>query len=270
MLTKLNRRRIERFLALFIIISSIFFAFFIILWPSNNQSNTEIKVMTWNISGAVGTDEIFDLERAIDVIKENDPDIIGLQEVDDNVDVSKIADELNMDYYYAEAGDTNEGNAILSKYDIDEVNVVNLPLIDGERPRILINAKITIHKNKWDFYVAHFSRYDKPIDHVNQAKFVSSYISENSYSKVVLMGDLNFQPESLSYYELMYGYEIKFKDTYACTNSDSGYTFRSNNRFKRIDYIFCSFDLSPQKSKVICSEASDHCAVLTKFTITTK
>jgi len=221
--------------------------------------------MTWNIHEAVGTDEIFNLDRVIDELKENNPDIIGLQEVGDNVDVSKIAEELNMDYYYAEAGDTNEGIAILSKYDIDEVNVVNLPLIDGERPRVLINAKITIHKNKWDFYISQFSRYDKPIDHVNQARFVSSYISENSYSYVVLMGDLNFQPESLSYYELMYGYEIKFKDTYACLNSDSGYTFRSNNLFKRIDYIFCSFDLSPIKSKVIRSEVSDHCAVMTKF-----
>ena len=265
MSTKRFQNNIKRFISIFIIISSIFFAFFIILWPFNNQSNTEVKVMTWNISGAVGTDEIFNLNRIIDEIKENNPDIIGLQEVDDNVDVSIIADELNMDYYYSEAGDSNEGNAILSKYDIDEVNVVNLPLIDGERPRILINAKITIHKNKWDFYVSHFSRYDKPIDHVNQAKFVSSYISENSYSFVVLMGDLNFAPESLSYYELMYGYEIKFKDTYASLNSDTGYTFRSDNRFKRIDYIFCSFDLSPIRSRVIHTEASDHCAVLTKF-----
>ena len=75
------------------------------------------------------------------------------------------------------------------------------------------------------------------------------------------MGDLNFAPLSPPYAELI----IKLRDSYEYLNEDNGYTFRSNDRFKRIDYIFCSFDLEPIKSEVLCSDASDHCAVITTF-----
>ena len=33
--------------------------------------------------------------------------------------------------------------------------------------------------------------------------------------------------------------------------------------FKRNDYIFCLYDLEPIKSEILCSDASDHCAVIT-------
>ena len=81
------------------------------------------------------------------------------------------------------------------------------------------------------------------------------------------MGDLNFSPDSEAYTELMDNNKVTKIDTYRYLNQDSGFTFRSHNLFKRIDYILCSYDLNPTKSKVICTRASDHCAVLTKFQI---
>ena len=242
-------------------------AFSIILSiPFNSDNKHEsITVMTWNISGAVGTDDIFDIERIIDEIKEQDPDIIGLQEVDTKINISDMAKRLNMNYYFAQAGDTNEGNAILTRYRIKETEKIELPLIDGTRPRILLKAEILIKKNTWDAYVTHFSRYDKPLDHLNQAKFTSLYLAKSPSSRTLLMGDLNFEPNTAPYDELKNKNEIRLIDTYNYLNLDSGLTFRSNSLFKRIDYIFCSPDLNPTRSKVICSEASDHCAVLTKF-----
>ncbi|MFX0072913.1 MAG: endonuclease/exonuclease/phosphatase family protein [Candidatus Hermodarchaeota archaeon] len=79
------------------------------------------------------------------------------------------------------------------------------------------------------------------------------------------MGDLNFAPESAAYFELAANENPNLVDTYRSVNSDPGYTFRSNSRFKRIDYIFCSSDLIPISSRVICSTSSDHCAVVTTF-----
>lgn len=40
------------------------------------------------------------------------------------------------------------------------------------------------------------------------------------------------------------------QDTYSYLNDDSGFTFRSNDLFKRIDYIICSHDLNPKESEV--------------------
>ncbi len=108
------------------------------------EQERKIRIMTWNIGGAVGVDDIFDVDRIIDEIKENDPDIIGLQEVTDEVEIKEIADELNMHYFYAEAGNTDEGNALLSKYPIINADVIELPLIDGTRSRVLIKANIII------------------------------------------------------------------------------------------------------------------------------
>ena len=38
--------------------------------------------MIWNIHNAIGDDDIFDMDRIVSEIKENDPDIVGLNEVD--------------------------------------------------------------------------------------------------------------------------------------------------------------------------------------------
>ena len=156
------------------------------------EQERKIKIMTWNIGGAVGVDDNFNVDRIIDELKENSPDIIGLQEVTDETEIDEIADELNMYYFYAEAGTTDEGNALLSKYPIKNAEIIELPLIDGSRARVLIKANILIGDTEWEIYVSHFSRYDKPIDHYNQAKFVASLISLDLSSRVILMGDLNF------------------------------------------------------------------------------
>ena len=229
------------------------------------ETDINLKVMTWNISGAVGVDGEFDVDRIIDEIKANDPDIIGLQEVDSDIDISSIANELNMFYYYDQAGDTNEGNALLSKYPIEESETIDLPLIDGTRARILIKNKVLIEQREWEIYVTHFSRYDKQQDHLNQAKFVSSILSKSRNPRIILMGDLNFSPSSNPHSELTNNENFKLRDTYEFLNDDLGYTFRSNSLFKRIDYIFSSFNLEPTESKVICTQASDHCAVITTF-----
>ena len=41
-----------------------------------------VRVMTWNIHGGIGVDGELALERIIEVIKRNEPDVVALQEVD--------------------------------------------------------------------------------------------------------------------------------------------------------------------------------------------
>ncbi|MFX0072914.1 MAG: endonuclease/exonuclease/phosphatase family protein [Candidatus Hermodarchaeota archaeon] len=176
-----NSNRIRRFLISSCLILIIISSVFSVLLITTVNTNRNIKVMTWNISGAVGTDDNFDVDRIIDKIKANNPDIIGLQEVDGQVEIKDLADELDMYYFYAKAGDTNEGNVLLSKFPIKDVEVFNLPLIDGERPRIIVKGTVVIDHLKWDIYVSHFSRYDKPIDHYNQARLTASLIEKNRY-----------------------------------------------------------------------------------------
>ncbi len=262
-----NRLKLICFIFLIFIIVGSTVLIAVIVPMTFSNSNTNIKVMTWNISGAVGIDDEFNINRIIDEIDEQGPDIVGLQEVDSNVNISILGERLDMNYYYTESGDSNEGNAILSKYKIKHVDKIDLPLIDGKRPRVLLKVKLLIDGKNYYIYITHFSRYDKPKDHKNQANFVGNFISKYTSSCFILMGDLNFSPDSEAYSELMNNNKVIKIDTYHYLNQDSGFTFRSNNLFKRIDYIICSYDLNPIKSEVIVTQASDHCAVLTKFKI---
>lgn len=248
----------KQVLLLIIILGSTSFVFFYFNSNIFFQNKIEAKVMTWNIGGANNEST---LEMIIDEIKENDPDIIGLQEVNADLDMEALAEELDMNYYYAEAGDTDEGNLLLTKYSIEHTESIELPLIDGTRARVLIKAEIQIKNKIFYIFITHFSSYNKPVDHWNQARFMVSVISQNSHSNILFMGDLNFAPSSLPHAEL----KTKLRDSYEYLNDDQGYTFRANDRFKRIDYIFSSFDLEPIKSEVLCSDASDHCAVITTF-----
>ena len=261
------RLKLVYFIVLIFIIISAAVSIIIVLPTIFSNSNKQIKIMTWNISGAVGIDDKFDVNRIIDEIDEQNPDIVGLQEVNSYVEISTLAERLNMNYYYAEAGDTDEGNAILSKYKIEDVEAIDLPLIDGTRARVLLKVRLHIDNKNFYIYITHFSRYDKPKDHKNQANFVGNLISKHTTSRFILMGDLNFAPESEAYTELMDNNKVTKIDTYRYVNQDSGFTFRSNSLFKRIDYIICSYNLNPTISKVICTKASDHCAVLTQIQI---
>ena len=51
-----------------------------------------IRVMTWNIHGAVGRNPRFDLERVVALVQRHHPDIVALQEID-----SRRAREAHVD-----------------------------------------------------------------------------------------------------------------------------------------------------------------------------
>ena len=59
-----------------------------------SASRIKLRVMTYNIHVGVGMDKQLDLERIADVIKQQHPDLVGLQEVDRGVTRTKGIDEI--------------------------------------------------------------------------------------------------------------------------------------------------------------------------------
>lgn len=49
---------------------------------SRNEDSGMVRLMTWNIHGALGRNPRFDLARVVELIRGWDPDIVALQEVD--------------------------------------------------------------------------------------------------------------------------------------------------------------------------------------------
>ncbi|MHA1294943.1 MAG: endonuclease/exonuclease/phosphatase family protein, partial [Promethearchaeota archaeon] len=234
-------------------------------------------IMVWNIHNGIGVDGKFDLDRMVKEIKEVDPDILGLNEVDMGVmktgfaDIaSYFAEKLNMHYFYGPTFFKHYGNAIFSKYPFENVETIDLPCSDkvkGE-PRGVIKAKVKIDGKIWTIYINHLST--KEEDRLEQVPFVINLIEKETFKRIVWMGDFNAEPESEPYEKVNGSKTIKFTDTHAYLFKKPEFTggFDEENDFKpthRIDYIFCSPDLSPKDGDVHWSLSSDHCAVITEF-----
>jgi endonuclease/exonuclease/phosphatase family metal-dependent hydrolase len=111
-----------------------------------------VRLMTWNIHGAVGTDRRFDLDRICSTIKRHDPDIIALQEVDSRkraagerspFDVLREAiGEHGIDAKSITTADGDYGQMLVSRWPLRTVEVHDISHGNRE-PRRAIEAEVT-------------------------------------------------------------------------------------------------------------------------------
>lgn len=165
-----------------------------------------VKVMTYNIHSGVGTDGKADWKRIADVIKGQDPDLLGLQEVarhrpttPDLDPVPLFADYLKMDIHFAEAMAPENiwqyGNAAGSKNRSQVVDVIHFDIPEGEEPRVFIVVKALVNEQEYYFCTCHV-----PFDgemandtqiRVNCFKKLTEYLEKNQYIPAILTGDFN-------------------------------------------------------------------------------
>lgn len=123
-----------------------------------SKPDTIIKVMSYNIHHAEGTDGVVSIDRIASVIQAESPDIVGLQEVDNGwkrsnyeYQAKNLAMLLNMNYVYEPSvfygGNYGEmGNAILTKYEILSSKSYLLPSNIQQRSvlevQLLIGGKV--------------------------------------------------------------------------------------------------------------------------------
>ena len=92
--------------------------------------------MTYNIHVGVGMDKKLDLQRIADVINQERPDLVGLQEVDRNVrrtegkdEIAELAAMTQMEFAFAPNLDYQDGKygvAILSRWPIKSTSSSNV------------------------------------------------------------------------------------------------------------------------------------------------
>ncbi|WP_411843120.1 endonuclease/exonuclease/phosphatase family protein [Salinicoccus sp. HZC-1] len=263
-----------------IIVFSVLSMFILLSFSPGTLANgygkqISIDVMSYNIYHGVGEDEELNLERIADVIRDADAEIIGLQEVDryygersDFEDQAKeLADLLGYHYMYGanlelepEGNQENNrqyGNAILSKYPIIESENIALTS-DGEQ-RGVQQTKINVRGVHVNVYNTHLGLDEK--SRTTQIEEILNLASETHGPKL-LFGDLNTEPTSPEYKELLA--EDQFKDVFS--GIENAETFPINNPEKRIDYIFASPDVAFDDQEVIQSNASDHLPIRSEVT----
>lgn len=252
-----------------------------------------VKIMTYNLEGMKpGTDPATRIYYAVQYLKALDPDIVGLQEINENLDGSGnqakvIADSLSAHFhipYYTYIGFThkswdntfNEYVGIITKHPVVQSDY--LQLVVGAFPRKVLWNQINTPIGKINFFNTHLDHKTADI-RVQQVGQIISYIAlKDSTSPAlgsVLTGDFNDKSDTPTILSLTNNASPLFVDTYRSANpSLSGYTISAQIPNSRIDYIFyrSNGSLDITSSTVVMNTPytgvaypSDHYGVMTVF-----
>ena len=247
--------------------SKAFTALFLLLLTTiSTEAQDTLRIMSYNIRNCRGLDNIYDIQRTADVIRNSDADIIAIQEVDSVTRRSKgvdIADTLailcKMHAYYSTAIEYDGGKygvAILSRKKAIATYRAALP--GREEKRTILIAEYP----ELTFACTHLSLNEE--DRMASLEIIDS-IAKECKKPFIIAGDLNDNPQSPFIKELSRNWKI------IAPNEEP--TFPADKPSVTIDYIAaikeCERDIESVDSKVIEEPtASDHRPIAT--TIITK
>ena len=229
-------------------------------------SGYPVRIMTYNLHNGFNTDGHLDMEALAQVIEENQPDIVALQEVSrgwlisGRLDMlSWLSQRLKMPYISGPTADPLWGNAILSRYPIIEYTSYDLPPRDLPIRRGFTAALIDLGGGqRLNVIVTHYHHVeaDSAIRQLQSEVIVGFY---GGAGGTVLLGDFNAEPDAPEIEMLL---NTGLVDTLAAVAPAAVYTFHSAGLYQRIDYIFISPDLMATEVYVPFSNASDHLAIV--------
>ena len=258
----------------------------IVITAEEGQS-TSLSLLTLNIW--------FDNEQwptrfqlILEQIRELDPDIIGLQEVIQRANLDnqaqQMADSLGYYYYFdsvdGEERDQRFGNAILSRYPIEETNFRALVPLNAYRKAV--HAKIRVDDHIVDVYNTHLHNPgDATQTRTDQINDMHDFIDETSTSDLVfVLGDFNANPD-WDEMDVMY---TQFTDVYPIFHENhldpehSTLNYHLGHSQRRIDYIFFNKEsesfLTPLSAEIVLNVPnendiypSDHFGVSAEFEV---
>jgi endonuclease/exonuclease/phosphatase family metal-dependent hydrolase len=227
-----------------------------------NPVKESIRIMTYNIRRGLGIEGVLKLDAIISIIKEVDPDIVVLNEVDhlmprslmqkqDEIIAKKLG--YNAIYGYNLNLISKYGNALFTKHTIKEWTNTTLPSRKGVfvEPRGVIEAVINIRGKELNVLATHLSLNQN--DRILQTEFITERLKQGTAPKL-LLGDFNARPTSVEVQEIL----LVMKDG---TDIDAK-TYPAKEPEAKIDYIFVSNDIEISEGRLIKREVSDHLPVV--------
>lgn len=167
-----------------------------------------LRVLSYNIHHAEGTDRKLDLERIAGVIRSVSPDLVALQEVDRAVkrsgSIDQPAELARLTEMQVAFGQNIElqgggyGNAILSRHPISRHQNHPLPNFEHGEQRGLIEAEITVPGMNAPllFFATHLDHRSDDRERLASAAAINELIGNRPDQPAILAGDLNDGPDS--------------------------------------------------------------------------
>jgi len=240
-----------------------------------------LRVMSYNIEyGHEG------LDKVIAAIRDQHPDIVGLQEVDVHwSERSNFADQAallakgtGMDYRFARIYQIANvdpskpprefGVALLTRYpissfsnhDITRHSTQDTAATPAPMPGLL-EAIVNVNRQIIRVFNVHLDYRREPEVRAKQIAEMLSYMRGDT-SLIILTGDLNATPDAPELRPLF----NRLRDTWLSAG-DPGLTFSSTKLEKKIDYVLVSGRVCAKRSLVPKVHASDHFPMVVDLTL---
>jgi endonuclease/exonuclease/phosphatase family metal-dependent hydrolase len=200
-----------------------------------------LRVLSYNIHHGEGVDRKLDLERIARVIDSVKPDVVALQEVDQNVNRTDGMDQpaalarlTKMNVIFGaniKLQGGHYGNAVLSRFPIARHTNRLLPNVDNGEQRGVIEAEIEIPQTDRTVLLlaTHLDYRVDERERLASAKVINDLIASHPDHPALLAGDLNATPESETLQ--------LFEKTWTRTNAKPMATVPVNEPTKQIDFI---------------------------------
>lgn len=225
-----------------------------------------LKIMTFNVMHCenIETKKI-EYDKIIDLIKDNNIDIIGLNEVfgkgfDKNINTDQahyIAKKLGYFCYFGRAKYINfhqYGNAIISRYPLinPETYIIPTPFIKrGNKlyeKRCLIKTRIDV-EGGLTVCIGHLG-----LNEDEQIKALEKIYHLYEPHRFIIMGDFNIEPNNIILEPL--------RELVNNASKENLPTYSSIKPYKKLDYIWTSKDINIMETIVPNKVISDHLPVI--------
>lgn len=237
--------------------------------PLPHAAKQTLRVMTYNIHVGVGMDKKLDLQRIADVINNEHPDLVGVQEVDRGVkrtegrdEIAELAKMTRMDFAFAHNLDYQGGQygvAVLSRFPIANADHRKFENRREAERRGMIRIQVQVGGKTINFVNTHLD-YQYEDGRVFETEQMLKFL-ENIQGPLIVVGDFNDEPQGPAYNLML----SRFADAWVLSRAkDSGLTYPSDKAVKRIDYVFTrqSDGIKAKKAWIVNTLASDHLPVV--------